>query len=124
MPTFLQDNLLMYETKKVFKDKYNSEMNIQKLIDIELKNIMVTYLLMCEKYVIYPHGSLYYEVEYVCNTKEIKEILKSLNNDKSGIEGINNALESNDLDKICRLIKKEIRRTKLWDKMKRILLGL
>lgn len=123
MPTFLQDNLLMYEIKKEFKDRCNFEMNIQKLIDIELKNIIVTYLLMCEKFTTYPHGTLYHEVEYVCNMKEIRGILKSLNKDKSGIEGINDALAANDLDEICRLIRNEVRRTKLRDRLKRILLG-
>ena len=48
MPTFLDDNILMYRIKMDMADQCTSELDVKRLVGVELKNIIVSYWIMCE----------------------------------------------------------------------------
>ncbi len=123
MPTFLDDNILMYRLKMQWSDKCTSKENVKKLIGVELKNIIVSYWIMCEKNHRYPHGSLLQEAKAVCALPEVKEALTTLDGDCSGLPGINKPLEERDYDAVCNLICQKVKKDRPKDILKKILMG-
>ena len=123
MPTFLDDNILMFRQKMRWKEKCTSKENVTRLIGVELKNIIVSYWIMCEKSRKYPHGSLMEDVKAVCALPEVQEALTMLDGDQSGLPGINQPLIDRDYDAICSLIKGKVKKDRPKDIVKKILLG-
>lgn len=123
MPTFLEDNLLMYHIKRRYAPACISEWDVPALVAIEMKNIFGTYLVMCEKFQRFSQGSLAEEVRFICGLDEMHDAMSRFNADKSGIPGFSDAIRANDHDKICELIKNEVARTHKRDLLKRILMG-
>ena len=123
MPSFLDDNILMYRLKMQWSDKCTSTENVKKLIGIELKNIIVTYWIMCEKNRRYPQGSLLEEVKVVCALPEVQEALTTLEGDRSGLPGINKPLVARDYDSVCNLICQKVKKDRPKDILKKILMG-
>ena len=123
MPTFLDDNILMYRLKMQWSDKCTSKENMKQLIRVELKNIIVSYWIMCEKNRRYSQGSLLAEVKAVCELPEVQEALVNLDGDRSGLPGINQPLVSRDYDAVCTLITQKVRKDRPKDLLKKILLG-
>ncbi|MBQ9082379.1 MAG: glycosyltransferase family 2 protein [Clostridia bacterium] len=123
MPTFLDDNLLMYHLKMKWSDYCTAEDNVKWLIGIELKNIIVTYWLMCAKNNRYPSGSLEKEVQIVCALPEVQEALTMLEWDRSGLPGINPLLIARNYDGICTLIRQKVKKDRPKDLLKKILMG-
>ena len=121
MPTFLDDNILMYNLKLQWSSNCTSEENLPRLIGVELKNIIVSYLIMCEKSHRYPHGNLLEEVKCVCGISEVKEALSMLEGDRSGLPGINRPLVDRDFDRVCEMIRDKVRKDKPKDILKKIL---
>lgn len=123
MPTFLDDNLLLYHKKMDMADLCMSERNVRKLIAIEMKNIIVTYWIMCEKNRRYPHGSLMNEVTAVCELNEIKEALTMIEGSKSGLVELQEPLLNRDYERVCELIRKKVKKDKPRDLIKKLLMG-
>jgi glycosyltransferase involved in cell wall biosynthesis len=123
MPTFLHDNILMYHLKMQWSDYCTAEVDVRRLIGVELKNIIVTYWLMCAKNNRYPAGSLENEVKAVCALPEVEEALTMLEWDHSGLPGINSMLIARDYDGICALIRKKVKKDRPKDMLKKIMLG-
>lgn len=121
MPTFLSDNLIMYHIKMEHAHLCTSEHDVEELIAIELKNILGTYLVMCEKNQRFSQDSLMDEVRYVCSLAETEDALGRFDNDKSGIPGFADALRQKDYQMICRLIQNQVQRTKKQDAIKKLL---
>lgn len=121
MPTFLEDNLLMYHTKMKYAHLCTSEYDVEALIAIELKNIIGTYLVMCEKFHTFPHGTLLNEVRYICELEEVCDAMGRFHNDKSGIAGLGDAVRSKDAHVICSLIQEQVQRTQKQDFIKNLL---
>ena len=122
MPTFLDDNILMYRLKMEWRTHCTAKEDTEKLIGIELKNIIVTYWLMCAKHNRYPAGSLENEVKAVCALPEVEEALTMLEWDHSGLPGINPLLINRDYDGICRLIRQKVKKDRPKDILKKILM--
>lgn len=123
MPTFLADNLLMYHIKMRMANRCTSELDVRRLVGIELKNIVVSYLIMCEKSRCYPAGSLEREVRSVCALNEVEESLTMLKGDSSGLPGINQPLIDQDYNKICSLIQNKVKKDRFRDLLKKIFVG-
>lgn len=123
MPTFLEDNILMYHLKMQMANMCTSELNVRRLVGIELKNIVVSYLIMCEKSQCYPAGSLERETRAVCALNEVEESLSMLTGDCSGLPGINQPLIDRDYNKICSLIRNEVKKERFKDWLKKIFAG-
>lgn len=123
MPTFLDDNILMYRLKMQWSDKCTSTENVKRLIGVELKNIIVSYWIMCEKNRRYPQGSLLEEVKAVCAIPEVQEALTMLEGDRSGLPGINQPLLERDYDAVCDLICRKVKKDRPKDILKKILMG-
>ena len=122
MPSFLDDNILMYRLKMQWSDKCTSTENVKKLIGIELKNIIVSYWIMCEKNHRYPQGNLLAEVRAVCALPEVREALTMLDGDRSGLSGINQPLVEGDYEKICELIRQKVKKDRPKELIKKLLL--
>ena len=123
MPTFLDDNILMYRLKKQWSEKCTSTCNLNQLIAAELKNIVVSYWIMCEKNGRYPHGNLVEEVKAVCAMPEVREAITLLGDDRSGLSGINPLLQASDYDGICERIRQKVKKDRPKGILKRILMG-
>ena len=123
MPTFLRDNLLMYHNKKKMAPLCTYQYSAYGLIGIELKNIAVTYWLMCERHKKYTCGDLRKEVEMVCMLPEMQEILQYLTHDTSGLPGISPAMLRGDYDEVCRLIRQKNKKDRFKHFVKRLLFG-
>ena len=123
MPTFLEDNLLMYHIKMRHAPECISEWDVPALVAIEMKNIFGTYLVMCEKHQRFSQGSLAEEVRFICDLDEMRDAMSRFPSDKSGIPGFADAIRAGDHDRICELIKNEVVRTRKKDLLKRILMG-
>lgn len=123
MPTFLSDNILMYRLKMQWSDKCTSSENVKRLIGVELKNIIVSYWIMCEKNHRYPQGDLLAEVKAVCALPEAKEALTMLDGDRSGLPGINQPLVDRNYKKICELIQQKVKKDRPKEILKKILMG-
>lgn len=123
MPTFLDDNILMYRLKMQWSDKCTSTEDVKRLIGVELKNIIVSYWIMCEKNRRYPQGSLLEEVKAVCALPEVQEALTTLHGDRSGLLGVNQPLVNRDYDAVCNLIRQKVKKDRPKDIIKKILVG-
>lgn len=123
MPTFLDDNILMYRLKMQWSDQCTAQVNVKRLIGVELKNIIVTYWIMCEKNHRYPQGSLLAEVKAVCALPEVTEALTMLENDCSGLPGINQPLVDRSFETVCELIRHKVEKDRPKDILKKILMG-
>lgn len=121
MPTFLEDSLLMYHIKMKHAHLCTSEYDVEALIAIELKNIVGSYLVMCQKHGKFSHGSLLEEVRYVCGLEEVDDAMGRIDNDKSGIPGLGDAMRSKDYQAICELIGKRVQQTRIKDFIKKLL---
>ena len=105
MPTFLEDNLFMYNRKKQYMHYYTGELDAHRLIAIELKNIVMSYFAMCNKFNKFPlGGNLKKEIEAVCDLPEIQEAATLIEGDTSGFAGSAEALMSMDAGKIAAII--------------------
>lgn len=123
MPTFLEDNLLMYHIKMRNVHLCTAERNAVALMAIEMKNIIGTYLVMCEKFQRFSHGSLEEEVRYVCALEELCDAMDRYETDRSGIPGLTDAIRAGDQERICELIRNEVARNRKRDLIKRLLMG-
>lgn len=123
MPTFLDDNILMYRLKMQWSDRCTSTENVSKLIGIELKNIIVSYWIMCEKNHRYPHGNLSAEVKAVCALPEVEEGLSMLEGDYSGLPGVNVPLVDRNFEAVCELIRQKVKKDRPKDFLKKVLMG-
>lgn len=123
MPTFLDDNILMFHIKMHMADQCTSELDVRQLVGIELKNIVVSYWIMCEKCKKYPQGSLLDEVKAVCALPEVIEAMTMLAGDRSGLSGINQPLIERNYDAICEHVKEKVKKDRPKDMIKKILVG-
>ena len=123
MPSFLDDCLMMYHLKLKWSEKCTSTLDLKRLIGVELKNIAVSYWVMCEKCKKYPNGNLMAEVKAVCECVEVQEAIAMLEGDRSGIPGMNQMLIEHNYAAICKLVCQKVKKDKPKDTIKKILLS-
>lgn len=110
MPTFLDDNLLMYHQKMVACQQYTGELNLPRYIAIELKNIVFTYLTMCEQYNKYPKGDLLSEIAYVRESAEIADAFTHLYEKDINRGAYEKSLFEKDYGTVAALVRDHVRR--------------
>lgn len=105
MPEYFTDSIFMYNRKKEYAKYYTGNMNAEKLIASELKNIAVNYLIMCNTFCQFPMGgTLKCEAEWICTLPEIKEIATLIGDDNSGHPGSAEILATLDAAKITEYV--------------------
>ena len=125
MPSFLEDNLFMYNRKLEHMKHYTGELDAHRLLAIEMKNIAVTYFSMCHRFSKFPNGeNLRQEIEYVCSLPELKDALPLIEGDTSGVAGAGDAMRSGNYDEVIRLICEQNKSAGLKGIVKNILARL
>lgn len=123
MPYMLDDFLSLYDYKLKLAQQYPIPQDWFKLMNIELMNIVNTYLTMCVEKGKFDKTKLYEEIIKVCNIKVIKEASKHLyENESKNVMAINiyNCHYENILNDIYNYINKN----KLKNSIKRIMLSI
>ncbi len=118
MPTFLDDSLMIYERKKIYSGFYTGKRDLNQLTVIDLKNVIMTYLTMCERFSRFSKGSLKAEFEYLLSLPQVKEIVPHLGNNTD-----EKALAKNDFSTIEAIVKERVSAIKRREKIKKLLLG-
>lgn len=126
MKTYVEDCVILYKTKKYHAEKYSVSEYTQKLIDIEMKNMALTYFVMCIRTKTYPHGSLTEEIKYILDIPEFYHAASAisddfLENDHSEIPGFTQALVNKDIKAIKRLTLKKANEGKFKKLVKKVL---
>lgn len=119
MPDMLSDFLNLYRFKKEMAQRYPMPQNVEYLMAVEMKNIVLSWLEMCALSGKYDKDALREEIKRVCHLSEIEEAVRQkdfVEKEPAGIrkaileanvEFINNALlERIAAGKYRRLIKK------------------
>lgn len=119
MPYMLDDFLQLYRFKKELAGRYPMPQNVEYLMAVEMKNIVLSWLQMCALSGKYDKDALREEIKRVCHLSEIEEAVRQrdfVEKEPTGIrkaileanvEFINNALlERIAAGKYRRLIKK------------------
>lgn len=75
MPEFINDAILMYEVKKRLLEQNSIPQNGELLVQIELRNICYSWLLMCLKKAKYSHSEMINEIKRVREMNAVNEIL-------------------------------------------------
>jgi hypothetical protein len=119
MPTFLDDSILMYHNKLKYAHLCEVDYNVEQLVAIEWKNIIGTYLVMCEKCETFPHGSLEEEVRYVCGLEETNDAFSRFTDSHSGIASLAEFIRTGNQSEICGLIREQVKKDQLRDFIKR-----
>lgn len=107
MPEILSDSLFMYNRKKEYIKFYSGPMDAQRLISIEIKNIAMSYLAMCERFGKYSCGSLEKEIAHIFSLPEIKDAVRFIEGDTSGFAGSAEAFLNGDVEKVAQIIRSQ-----------------
>lgn len=126
MKSFIDDCVLMYHTKKEYAAKYEMNPYFLTLIDVEMKNLALHYLVMCIRTKTYPHGKLSDEISFLFNIPEFHDAVSAitddvLEKDYSEIPGFTPAFKAEDVDTLEKIAKKKAGEKKLVRFLKSIL---
>lgn len=123
MPYMLDDFLSLYDYKSKLAEQYPMPQDWLKLMNIELMNIVNTYLIMCVEKGKFNKTKLYEEIIKVCNIEVIKDASKHLyENESKNVMAIN--IYNCNYEKILNDIYNYINKNKLKNTIKRILLSI
>lgn len=116
MPYMLGDFLALYQYKEKMAARYPMPYDVAKLMDIELDNVVKSYLLMCAKAGRYSAGQLNDEIQKIVKNPIIRKAAE--NADNVGLaeyirKGVNDLIADN----IWQTVKKD----KWKDRLKRLL---
>lgn len=118
MKSFVDDSIFLYKLKKEYAAKYNVSDYYKGLIDVEMKNLAMTYFVMCRRTKTYPHGKFEDEIQYLINIPEFYNATSSipdetLKNDHSEIPGFTRAFKERDIETIKKLAVTEAKKGKV-----------
>lgn len=126
MKSFLDDSIYLYKLKKQYADRYGVESYTRGLIDVEMKNMAMTYLVMCRRSRTYPHGTLKDEISYITGIPEFLNAVSSipdttLSRDFSEVPGFTQAFAAKDIEAVYKLVVKKAGEGRVKRFVKRIL---
>lgn len=126
MKTLADDSVFIYKLKKEYSEKYNVSDYYKGLIDVEMKNLAMTYFVMCRRIKTYPHGKFEDEIQYLINIPEFYNAISSipdetLKNDHSEIQGFTRAFKEKDVETIKKLAVAEANKGKIKRFIKRFM---
>jgi len=108
MKSFVDDCILLYRTKKEYAEKYGIDDYYKSLIDVEMKNLAMQYLVMCKRSKTYPHGKIEDEIKFILDIPEFYNATSSiseetLKHDYSESPGFTQAFVKKDICEIKRI---------------------
>lgn len=126
MKTYIDDCILLYHTKKEYALKYRMNDYFLMLIDVEMKNLAIQYLIMCIRSKTYPHGNLRGEIEFILSLPEFYNAAAAITEevlarDYSETPGFTGAFVKKDIDEIEKIAKKKANEGKLKRFIKNLL---
>lgn len=108
MPDMLNDFLNLYNFKKEMAACYPMPQNVEYLMAVELKNIVLSWLEMCALSGTYDKQALREEVIRVCNLPEVQEAVRQIDFVEREPTGTRQAIQDADADQIRTILNQRI----------------
>ena len=121
MPDMLDDFLSLYRFKQEMAQRYPMPQNVEYLMAVELKNIVLSWL---EMYILsgnHDEQALRKEIARVCRLPEVQEAVQQSNFTEREPEGIRKAIQESNVDYIDEFLTKRISARKCRRIIKKIL---
>lgn len=116
MPYMLEDFLALYQYKEKMAARYPMPYDVEKLLDIELVNIVRSYLIMCAKAGRYSAGQLDEEIRKIVKNPIIRRAAENAEN-----VGLAEYIRKGQNDLIADNIWETVKKDKWKDRLKRLL---
>lgn len=126
MKSYIDDCLLLYKSKKEYWQKNNMDEYYNILIDVEMKNLAMQYLVMCIRSRTYPHGKIEDEIKYILEIPEFYNAVcsitdETLKRDYSEAPGFTQAFVKKDVAEIRKIVKAKANEKRLLRFIKNML---
>ncbi len=121
MPDMLNDFLSLYRFKKEMAQRYSMPQNVEYMMAVELKNIVLSWLEMCVQSGKYDKQALYKEITYVCCLPEVQEAVQQNDFAEREPDGIRRAIQESNVEYIDDFLAKRIAAGKCKRLIKKIL---
>lgn len=108
MPYMLDDFLQLYRFKKELAGRYPMPQNVEYLMAVEMKNIVLSWLEMCALSGKYDKDALREEIRRVCRIPEIEEAVRQKDFVEKEPAEIRKAIQETDIDYIDRFLAERI----------------
>lgn len=108
MPYMLDDFLQLYRFKKELAGRYPMPQNVEYLMAVEMKNIVLSWLEMCALSGKYDKDALREEIRRVCRISEIEEAVRQKDFVEKEPAEIRKAIQETDIDYIDRFLAERI----------------
>ena len=112
MPYMLEDFISLYREKQILMKKYPMPQNAQFYIDVELMNVVVSWLKMCYKHGNYKKEKFQEECKRVSKLDAVKEAATNLLEKKNIVAKM---VYKEDIEKLEKYILNDIRKTRKRD---------
>ena len=117
----LDDFIQLYRFKKEMATRYPMPQNVEYLMAVEMKNIVLSWLEMCVLSGKYDENALRDEIKRVCRIPEIEEAVRQKNFVEQEPIGIRKALQEADIEFINDVLSERIAAGKYRRMIKKLL---
>lgn len=121
MPDMLSDFLNLYRFKKGMAQRYPMPQNVEYLMAVEMKNIVLSWLEMCALSGKYDKDALREEIKRVCGILEIEEAVRQRDFVEKEPTGIRKAIQETDVEFINNALLERIAAGKYRRLIKKLL---
>ena len=121
MPHMLDDFLSLYRLKKELAARYPMPQNVEYLMAVEMKNIVLSWLEMCALSGKYDNDALREEIKRVCGILEIEEAVRQRDFVEKEPTGIRKAIQETDVEFIDNALLERIAAGKYRRLIKKLL---
>lgn len=121
MPYMLDDFLQLYRFKKGMAARYPMPQNVEYLMAVEMKNIVLSWLEMCALSGKYDNDALREEIKRVCGILEIEEAVRQKDFVEKEPTGIRKAIQETDVELINNALLERIAAGKYRRLIKKLL---
>lgn len=121
MPYMLDDFLQLYRFKKEMAARYPMPQNVEYLMAVEMKNIVLSWLEMCALSGKYDKDALREEIKRVCRIPEIEEAVRQKDFAEKEPTGIRKAIQETDVKFIDNALLERIAAGKYRRMIKKLL---
>lgn len=121
MPDMLNDFLHLYHFKQKMAQRYPMPQNVEYLMAVEMKNIVLSWLEMCALSGKYDNDALREEIKRVCGILEIEEAVRQRDFVEKEPTGIRKAIQETDVEFINNALLERIAAGKYRRLIKKLL---
>lgn len=121
MPHMLDDFLSLYRLKKELAQRHSMPQNVEYLMAVEMKNIVLSWLEMCALSGKYDNDALREEIKRVCGILEIEEAVRQRDFVEKEPTGIRKAIQETDVEFINNALLERIAAGKYRRLIKKLL---